>query len=107
MFADVQVVGAVQTQSMEALLSQLAETAAQERALLEECGDLLSVAASLEVQTAAEWSGFEVVEAEEVRGRRSNCVYVGGWGLMGCEAVSSTACVIEESVGRVVCVGGF
>jgi len=39
----------MQTQSMEALLSQLAETAAQERALLEECGDLLSVAASLEV----------------------------------------------------------
>lgn len=38
------------TQSMEALLSQLAETAAQERALLEECGDLLSVAASLEVE---------------------------------------------------------
>ncbi|KAG0570392.1 hypothetical protein KC19_6G158800 [Ceratodon purpureus] len=36
------------TESMEALLSQLAETTAQERALLEECGDLLSVAASLE-----------------------------------------------------------
>ena len=34
---------------MDDLLSQLAETAAQERALLEECGDLLSVAASLEV----------------------------------------------------------
>lgn len=41
----------MQTQSMEALLSQLAETAAQERALLEECGDLLSVAASLEVKS--------------------------------------------------------
>ncbi|XP_024364156.1 uncharacterized protein [Physcomitrium patens] len=38
------------TDSMEALLSQLAETAAQERALLEECGDLLSVAAALEVE---------------------------------------------------------
>lgn len=36
---------------MKALLSQLAETAAQERALLEECGDLLSVAASLEVSS--------------------------------------------------------
>lgn len=34
---------------MEILLSHLAEIAAQERALLEECGDLLSVAASLEV----------------------------------------------------------
>ena len=45
----------VQTQSMEALLSQLAETAAQERALLEECGDLLSVAASLEVDIDTEY----------------------------------------------------
>jgi hypothetical protein len=34
---------------MDVLLSQLADTAAQERALLEECGDLLSLAASLEV----------------------------------------------------------
>jgi hypothetical protein len=48
-FSEVQALVVVQTQSMEALLSQLAETAAQERALLEECGDLLSVAASLEV----------------------------------------------------------
>ena len=39
----------LQAQGMDGLLSQLAETAAQERALLEECGDLLSVAASLEV----------------------------------------------------------
>ncbi len=35
---------------MDVLLSQLAQTAAQERALLEECGDLLSVAATLEVK---------------------------------------------------------
>jgi hypothetical protein len=34
---------------MDVLLSQLAQTAAKERALLEECGDLLSVAATLEV----------------------------------------------------------
>jgi hypothetical protein len=34
---------------MDVLLSQLADTAAQERALLDECGDLLSLAASLEV----------------------------------------------------------
>jgi hypothetical protein len=34
---------------MDVLVSQLADTAAQERALLEECGDLLSLAASLEV----------------------------------------------------------
>ena len=39
----------LQAQGMDGLLSQLAETAAQERALLEECGDLLSMAASLEV----------------------------------------------------------
>jgi hypothetical protein len=32
------------------LLSQLAQTAEQERALLEECGDLLSVSATLEVK---------------------------------------------------------
>jgi hypothetical protein len=35
---------------MDVLLSQLAQTAAQERALLEECGDLLSAAATLEVK---------------------------------------------------------
>jgi hypothetical protein len=40
---------------MDGLLSQLAETAAQERALLEECGDLLSMAASLEVM----WMVFQ------------------------------------------------
>jgi hypothetical protein len=34
---------------MDVLVSQLADTAAQERALLEECRDLLSLAASLEV----------------------------------------------------------
>jgi hypothetical protein len=38
---------------MDALLSQLAQTAAKERALLEECGDLLSVAATLEVKNHA------------------------------------------------------
>jgi len=35
---------------MDVLLSQLAQTAAQERALLEECGDLLSVASTLKVK---------------------------------------------------------
>jgi hypothetical protein len=35
---------------MDVLLSQLAQTAEQERALLEECGDLQSVAATLEVK---------------------------------------------------------
>jgi len=45
----------LQAQGMDGLLSQLAETAAQERALLEECGDLLSVAASLEVM----WKVFQ------------------------------------------------
>jgi len=35
---------------MDVLLSQLTQTAPQERALLEECGDLLSVAATLEVK---------------------------------------------------------
>jgi hypothetical protein len=35
---------------MDVLLSQLAQAAPQERALLEECGDLLSVAATLEVK---------------------------------------------------------
>jgi len=38
---------------MDVLLSQLAQTAAKERALLEECGDLLSVAATLEVNNHA------------------------------------------------------
>jgi len=38
---------------MDVLLSQLAQTAAKERALLEECGDLLSVAATLEVKNHA------------------------------------------------------
>jgi hypothetical protein len=40
----------VSAEKMDVLLSQLADTAAQERALLEECGDLLSLAASLEVE---------------------------------------------------------
>lgn len=59
----------VQTQSMEALLSQLAETAAQERALLEECGDLLSVAASLEVTSTHRFSalvGARSIQSERV-----------------------------------------
>lgn len=38
-----------QAAKADALLSQLAETAAQERALLKECSDLLAHAASLEV----------------------------------------------------------
>jgi hypothetical protein len=74
-FSDVQVVVVVQTQSMESLLSQLAETAAQERALLEECGDLLSVAASLEVgeeelqrfsELAKAWTCGDVSHSEVV-----------------------------------------
>jgi hypothetical protein len=40
----------LQAESTDMLLSQLAETSAQEKVLLEECGHLLSVAASLEVQ---------------------------------------------------------
>jgi hypothetical protein len=35
---------------MDVLLSQLTQTAAQERVLLEESGDLLSVTATLEVK---------------------------------------------------------
>jgi hypothetical protein len=42
-------------ENMDMLLSQLAKTAAQERALLEECGDLLSVATSLEVLNTCIW----------------------------------------------------
>jgi hypothetical protein len=38
-----------QAAKADALLSQLAETAAQERALLKECSDLLAQDASLEV----------------------------------------------------------
>ncbi|KAL2651152.1 hypothetical protein R1flu_019280 [Riccia fluitans] len=37
-------------QSMDGLVAQLAETAAQERALLAECGDFLSTAAALEIE---------------------------------------------------------
>ncbi|KAG6547541.1 hypothetical protein Mapa_010989 [Marchantia paleacea] len=37
-------------QSMDVLVAKLAETAAQERALLADCGDLLSTAASLEIE---------------------------------------------------------
>ncbi|KAG0555612.1 hypothetical protein M758_12G185600 [Ceratodon purpureus] len=55
------------TQSMEALLSQLAETAAQERALLEECGDLLSVAASLEVEERSLRTHLIQLESERQR----------------------------------------
>jgi hypothetical protein len=44
------------------LLSQLAETSAQERVLLEECGHLLSVAASLEVQNT--FTGRHIVSSQ-------------------------------------------
>ncbi|CAM6102970.1 unnamed protein product [Calypogeia fissa] len=37
-------------QSMDTLVAELADTAAQERALLAECGELLSIAASLEIE---------------------------------------------------------
>nr|XP_024362928.1 AUGMIN subunit 8-like [Physcomitrium patens]PNR29728.1 hypothetical protein PHYPA_028422 [Physcomitrium patens] len=55
------------TQNMDALLSQLAETAAQERALLEECGDLLSVAASLEVEERSLRTHLIQLENERLR----------------------------------------
>jgi hypothetical protein len=51
------------------LLSQLAKTAAQERALLEECGDLLSVATSLEVEERS--LRTQLIQLESEKGRAS------------------------------------
>jgi glycine cleavage system H lipoate-binding protein len=50
---------------MDVLLSQLAQTAAKERALLEECGDLLSVAATLEVEECSLRTHLIQLESEK------------------------------------------
>jgi hypothetical protein len=52
-------------ESMDVLLSQLAQTAAKERALLEECGDLLSVAATLEVEECSLRTHLIQLESEK------------------------------------------
>jgi hypothetical protein len=56
-------------ENMDMLLSQLAKTAAQERALLEECGDLLSVATSLEVEERS--LRTQLIQLESEKGRAS------------------------------------
>ncbi|CAK9261101.1 unnamed protein product [Sphagnum jensenii] len=76
-------------ESTDMLLSQLAETSAQERVLLEECGHLLSVAASLEVEERSLRTHLIQLECE--KGRASATLPMSGRMMAGNHAWLSTS----------------
>jgi len=76
-------------ESTDMLLSQLAETSAQERILLEECGHLLSVAASLEVEERS--LRTHLIQLESEKGRASATLPMSGRMMAGNHAWLSTS----------------